>query len=189
MVLKFVAPLVPLLNAAEVVWDAFRDEVPEPAIGSVVYCDLAAGFGDHTGIYIGDHEIVHLNGDGWIEKVSPTLFVSRLGGYNTAMNIYVSCRGTSPVGSAEVAKRARMMVGKRRKYSLLFDNCHQFTAGCLTGNYENSCNFMRMVKSQSERHLGSDNWRTWVLKSWNSPPPKGKKSKRKPKEAPPPVFI
>lgn len=33
----------------------------------------------------------------------------------------------------EVAKRALEMVGEKKKYNLLFDNCHCFTTYCLTG--------------------------------------------------------
>ncbi len=59
---------IPAINFAESFIDnVFRDKVDEPAIGSVVYCDLVAGFADHSGIYIGNNEIVHLNGDGWVE--------------------------------------------------------------------------------------------------------------------------
>ena len=43
------------------------------------------------------------------------------------------------------------------------DNCHQFTAGCLTGNFEEAKNFLWMVKDASAEVLGSDNWRHWDI--------------------------
>ena len=58
----------------------------EPAPGTPVYCNLAIVV-EHTGIYIGDNEIVHLNGDGNIETVSPQEFLARLDGDNPAKTI------------------------------------------------------------------------------------------------------
>ncbi|WP_279458747.1 hypothetical protein [Aeromonas veronii] len=139
----------------------FKDKVSEPAIGSVVSCDLAAGQGDHTGIYIGKHRIVHLNGDGLIEVVSPAQFINRLGGFNTAMSIYVSCNNGVSVGSRLAAERAISMIGSRRNYGFLMDNCHQFTAGCLTGDFENSCNFFNFLKDEARESIGCTEWRIW----------------------------
>lgn len=65
------------------------------------------------------------------------------------------------MGSAVVAERAREMIGKRRNYNLLFDNCHQFTSGCLTGNFENSDNFLVFLKTTVEKELGTNEWRVW----------------------------
>ena len=47
-----------------------RDTV-YPVMGSVVYCDLAFGHAEHSGIYIGNDQIVHLDGSGDIEIVTP----------------------------------------------------------------------------------------------------------------------
>lgn len=152
----------PLLNLAESFIDnVIRDKVSSPVVGSVVYCDLGMGYAEHTGIYVGRNRIVHLDGDGVIESVGPTKFMERLGGFNTAISIYVSCRDGEPVGSRAVAKRARSMVGSRRAYNLILDNCHQFTAGCLTGKFENGCNFLTFLKTEVESVLGGDEWRVW----------------------------
>ena len=40
-----------------------------PAVGSLVYCNLGV-VAEHSGIYVGGNKIVHLSGDGHIEKVS-----------------------------------------------------------------------------------------------------------------------
>lgn len=40
-----------------------------PVIGSVVYCDLLFGYAEHSGIYVGDDKIVHLDGSGLIEII------------------------------------------------------------------------------------------------------------------------
>ncbi len=165
MLTFWVMPLVkPLVNLAESFIDnTIRDKVKSPRVGSVVYCDLTAGYGDHSGVYVGRNRIIHLNGDGKVESVSPKQFIDRLGGFNTAMSIYVSCEGLKPVGSKEVAERARSMRGKWRNYNVLMDNCHQFTAGCLTGDFNNANNFLWMLKGEVEECLGSDTWRVWDI--------------------------
>ena len=136
-----------------------------PTRGSVVYCDLALNTVEHTGIYVGDNKIVHLDGSGLIEIVTPEKLLQRLGGWNTAMSIYISCDGKHAVGSSKVADRALSMVKRRRSYNALFDNCHQFTTGCLTGEFDkNGCNYMWMVKSTAKDVLGASTWRVWETK-------------------------
>ena len=53
------------------------------------------------------------------------------------------------------------MVGKSRDYNFIMDNCHQFTSGCLTGDFENADNFLWMLKDTAGEVLGADNWRLW----------------------------
>jgi hypothetical protein len=139
--------------------NVLRDRVDEPAIGSLVYCDLLMA--EHSGIYIGDGQIVHLDGDGTICMVSHQEFLDRLDGLNTAISIYVSCVADGPVGDAQAARRALDMVGRTRNYNMLLDNCHQFSAGCLTGDFENAVNFFLLLERLARSELGMDNWRVW----------------------------
>ena len=53
------------------------------------------------------------------------------------------------------------MIGAKRSYSWLLDNCHQFCAGCFTGDFDNSNNFLWMLKDCAKKHLRADNWRHW----------------------------
>lgn len=140
--------------------NVIKDKVDSPVIGSMVYCDLPVG--EHSGIYIGSNQIVHLDGDGDIIKSSPNTFMNRLNGANfMASSIYVSCQGDKPVGSIDAAERAKKMIGKKRNYQLFFDNCHQFTAGCLTGEFENPNNFLTFLKDEAANCLEADNWKVW----------------------------
>ncbi|MCY3701857.1 MAG: lecithin retinol acyltransferase family protein [Rhodospirillales bacterium] len=79
------------------------------------------------------------------------------------MSIYVSCYDERSVGNSRAARRALSMIGRRRNYNLLLDNCHQFVAGCLTGDFENSDNFLWMLKDTASNVLGSNTWRIWNL--------------------------
>lgn len=153
-----VAGGVILSNAFESIKDNhIRNTVAYPAVGSVVYCDLAFGFAEHSGIYIGNQQIVHLNKYGSIEIVSPEQFTSG----TTALSIYTASRNNNSVGSQKVAERARFMVGKRRNYNVLLDNCHQFSSGCLSGDFENYDNFLWMLKDTTKKTLNADTWLVW----------------------------
>ena len=132
----------------------------EPVPGTPVYCNLAV-VAEHTGIYVGDNEIVHLNGDGNIEIVSPQEFVARWDGLNPAISIYCASRNGKALGKKSIANRARAMVGKRRNYNFVLDNCHQFTCGCISGDFENACNFFWMVEMEIRDKLGNFAWATW----------------------------
>ena len=142
--------------------NCLRDKVAEPAIGSIVYCELVmGGVLEHSGVYIGDDQIVHLNRHGDIEAVSPDEFMDS----PTAIpiSIYVSCNDTTPVGGAAIAKKAKGVIGVARNYNLIFNNCHQFTAGCMMddSHFENSIIFLRMLKYEAKKHLSADSWRVW----------------------------
>ncbi len=147
---------IPVYNLVESLVDGCRDAV-QPIPGSVVYCDLTFGFTEHSGIYLGNGRIAHLNGKGLIESVDKEAFLDG----TTGVSILVSSRNSKPVGSQQVANRARAMLGKRRSYNMIFDNCHQFTAGCLTGDFNNGNNFFWMLKDQVSAKLGANTWREW----------------------------
>lgn len=138
----------------------FKKKRVKPVIGSVVYCDLFSNYASHSGVYIGNNQIVHLNGKGQIEMVSPKRFIAG----TTALAINVSCRGEKAVGSRNVANRAKKKLNTSRNYNLLFDNCHQFVAGCLTGDFDNNANnFLWILEMTAEDELGSDNWQLWMI--------------------------
>ena len=162
----FLTPLVAmaghlLCNTAESIIDnVFRPTVhPQP--GSVVWCELAFGTAEHSGIYVGDNTIVHLNGDGYVECVSPDMFLDRLDGFNTAFTIYVSGKDSDAVGNNIVSQWALDKVGEKLDYNLLTNNCHRFTSGCLTGNFDNDDVLMCLLKITVRQELGSDSWYAW----------------------------
>lgn len=150
-------PIVPVRRfGKEVIDTVFRGNV-KPRLGSLVFRDLYFGYAEHSGIYVGDNQIVELDGQGRIRKVSPTAFI----GDGTGTCIYVSCYREHAVGGDIVAQRALERVGKGREYHLLLDNCHQFSSGCISGDFENSDNFLWMVKHTCKEHMGANNWRVW----------------------------
>ena len=140
--------------------NVFRDKV-HPDIGSVLYVDMLFGRAEHSGIYVGNGEVVELRGDGLVCKVPASYFIDDGSLKMTGVSIYVSSQSGCAVGSELVAERALSMLGCRRNYNFIFDNCHQFCSGCLTGNFENSDNFLWMLKHTAQKTIGADEWRVW----------------------------
>lgn len=147
-----------------------RPLVDEPCVGSVVYCKLLF-VAEHSGIYVGDGEIVWFSGDGEVVRGDRWAFIPDWGSEDGAV-IYVSCKGSSPVGAEHAAMYAEGQVGEQYSYSVsggggsfLFNggNCHQFTSACLTRDFldEQHSPFFSELESTVERELGADNWRRW----------------------------
>lgn len=133
------------------------DTVAAPVEGSILYTELLFSYAEHSGVYLGNNQIVELNRRGEIQVVSPVGFTSS----GTGNRIYVSCRGKKAIGSKMVAERASRMVGRMRNYNIVLNNCHQFTSRCLNNDFENSDNFLWMLKSSAQNSLFADNWRIW----------------------------
>ncbi len=155
-----------------------------PKIGSVLYTDLAAGYAEHSGIYVGGDDekcIVELqndHGECIIKRVSPAEFTN--GGLGNT--ILVSCSGVEAVGNEDFARNALEMVGcDLGKYHLLKNNCHMFTASCmniLSGGsgdrgavpvkktvvshiFQNLDMTLTHLKCRAGELIGADNWRVW----------------------------
>ena len=137
----------------------------KPKVGSIVYCGLAANQFEHSGIYIGDNKIAHLDGSGKIEAVTPQVFLNRLNGFNSAKNIYISCKDDKSVGSRSVVTRARNKVGQKIRYDFITNNCHMFTSGCLTGEFDNNDAFFWLLNETTQRVLGTNQWLAWDIPS------------------------
>ena len=72
--------------------DSFIDNcilscVDEPAYGGIVQCELLFGLAAHSGIYVGNGDIVHLDGDGIVIRSNAREFLDRLDGWNSAISV------------------------------------------------------------------------------------------------------
>lgn len=120
--------------AESFVKNVFMDRV-KPEVGSILKVDLAGGFAAHTGVYIGNGEIVELyedNGTGGIRIVNPKKFLHG-SSYRTGIYIYCACNDEFVLGSDEIAERAKYYVGYENAYELMGKNCHAFVTYCITG--------------------------------------------------------
>ena len=142
--------------------DAFFIHSVRPAIGSVVYCNLAV-VAEHTGIYVGRNKIVHLNGNGRIERVSPAKFCERFGGKNPSFTIFCPVNGQGKAfGDKQVAEYALRSVGRVVNYNPAFNNCHCFTASCLEGEAKFCPSFAALEQLVAAKY-GTCQWRATVL--------------------------
>ena len=159
-------------NIIEHVVDNYIFDKVLPIEGSIVYCDFicSASIIQHSGIYVGNGEIIHLNRKGHVEKVTPEGFVAGLAGFKCGSSIYVSCNETDPVGCVFTAEAARFEVGNKYDYSVIKYNCHQFVSECLGGGVLGP-DFMnpedRIKSTLTGLKIGcrllidSNNWRVW----------------------------
>ena len=132
-----------------------------PVRGSIMYCDLAFGSAEHSGVYVGDGHIIHRNRKGLIEAVTIRQFLAD----TTAISIYISCNVQgSAVGSESCAQIAESMLGVQTGYSLLNENCHQFCSHCLDGDMFSSTFTLTQLKHDARTHIKASQWRVWDLK-------------------------
>lgn len=135
----------------------------EPSYGSPIYTDIGFNVSGHSGIYVGNNRVIALNGRGGISKVTLSEFVSHP--TTVYQYIYVPYYRHTPewsIGFAVAGARAEEMLGKKRAYNVFIDNCHQFCTGCLTGDFENADNALRMLKHTVEKEHGEPvSWQKW----------------------------
>ncbi|MGO2089984.1 MAG: lecithin retinol acyltransferase family protein [Oceanisphaera sp.] len=132
-----------------------------PVRGSIVYCDLAFGAAEHSGVYVGNGRIIHRNGKGLIEAASIHQFLAD----TTALSIYVSCNEQGKaIGCEFTAKAAEAMLGVQTNYSLLNENCHQFCSYCLSGNTLSNTFTLTQLKHDVHTLIQGSQWRVWDLR-------------------------
>jgi len=149
---------IPLLNLFEGILDSCREPVT-PKAGSIVYCDLAFGYVEHSGVYVGNNKIVHLNRRGMIETVTPKQFIAG----TTAINIYVSCKDSEVTADSIVAENAIYYAEliQSDDYNLILNNCHHFFFHAKTGIRDNSDITLWLLKDTCNTYMQSNTWRHW----------------------------
>ena len=97
--------------------------------GAVVVCEIFHLF-EHSGIYIGEGEIVELQGTGLVRAVSVNRFFDNRSG----KHLLVACdRSGQTLSSQACAERAIQQIFTVQNYDLLHNNCHRFTQACVSG--------------------------------------------------------
>jgi len=117
-------------------------EVPLSSVrpGAILLVGLAVVL-EHSGVYLGDGKIAELHGSGEISEVSFEQF--RVGRDSDKMKIrsgdriYAACSLSesgrfAPLCDAETAEVARKYVRNNVSYNLLVNNCHLFSASCVS---------------------------------------------------------
>lgn len=148
----------------ETIFDIFKENV-EPGVGALIYCELLTA--EHSGIYLGNYRIAQLSGKGNIEIVSPEGFTNNITTVDRDIFIPVNKQG-EPITCYEAAENAEKMIGEKRSYNLILDNCHQFSSGCITGDFENTDNFLVFTKDTFYNAVSDKvKWQRWKWKKLN----------------------
>ena len=139
------------------------DKLARLAPGTPVFCYFTGEIAEHTGICLGD-TIVHLNGTGEVICTSPEVFLARLEGKNIAFDIFYAAAGPNePLGSPEIAERAKAAIGKTPGYDLLSANCHQFCIQCILDEECATAPSIRNVEAAISKFFQTEewHWRNW----------------------------
>ncbi|MBK0075557.1 hypothetical protein [Bacillus sp. S56] len=137
----------------------------EPCFGSPIFTEIGFGISGHSGIYIGKQRVIALNSKGGITENSLEEFTDHITTFNYEICVPYDNKHDWEIGFADAGARAIEKLGQSRNYHVLLDNCHQFTLGCLTGDFENSGNFLWMLKDEVQKKYGDRVvWRRWDWK-------------------------
>lgn len=105
--------------------------------GAILMCSLAFSAAEHTGIYLGDGNVAELKGSGEVRSINIYEFINSTE-VRTGVSAFAACDINGDIFINEnAAKIAQSTLGDYREYNLVTNNCHKYTAGCLTGNFEN----------------------------------------------------
>ena len=119
-------------------------------VGSIIAVKLGLIL-EHTGIYIGNGQVIELYGDGSINQITLKQFM--FGAYKdnpslldivarTGLNIYTACHKGNILSDHTAAERATLLKARYQKidYHILNNNCHMFSGFCLFGQkFQENC--------------------------------------------------
>ncbi|WP_348728300.1 lecithin retinol acyltransferase family protein [Rheinheimera texasensis] len=106
-------------------------KLSEVPLGALVVCEIFHLF-EHTGIYIGEGQIVELQGTGLVRSVSVARFMDNRSGEE--LMLACDSRG-KPIGNMAAAERAASQIFTYQTYDLISNNCHRFCCNCLSGRH------------------------------------------------------
>lgn len=128
--------------------------------GTIVRCSMSA-IGYHSGIIIGDDEIIELDGSGNIRRVSFKEFKNIGIGFKPNC-IEVACNKQGlPYSSTEWANNAILRDKTSTNYGIFLNNCHRFVISCISKNSHSigkSCNEIEKVIRSQVKHSERIYW-------------------------------
>ncbi len=141
-----------------------------PIIGSILRTELIAGGADHSGIYIGNNQIIEIaekNGSGCVEVTDLNDFVhSSLVRTGVAIYIAVDKLSKDIICNKKIVDTASRHIGKKNKYRLMKDNCHSFVHKCIINEdfdkITSVWKFKQLTKTISE-NLNNNRIVQWVV--------------------------
>ena len=73
-----------------------------------------------------------------------------------------------PVSDCDIGKRALSMLGRESDYNVILDNCHQFCAGCITGDFDNAINFFFFLEDLIKQEVDLGSSIVWLEWDWEN---------------------
>ena len=129
-------------------WQAGHKRV-NPLPGTIICC-FVYGVIEHTGIWLDDHTLIELHGNGLIRAVSTQRFLAG----RTGSKIYIACsHDHRPLVDEDALIKAEQAIFTYREYDLFDNNCHRFVWSCLSGKEESLPGFNDLNKRLSA-HFG-----------------------------------
>jgi hypothetical protein len=123
-------------------------------VGAVVGCEIFQFF-EHTGIYIGDGQIVELSGSGLVRPLSFQRFLADRSGLEL---MFATTPSGDIIGSERAANRAIEKIYSYQDYDLLRNNCHRFTYSCISGNSLPLTSFFDLKQALAAYWRFTPNW-------------------------------
>lgn len=130
----------------------------KPKRGSIVFAKIFPVF-EHSGVYIGDDEIVELTMSGEIRKTRAKGFTEGI----VYGEIYIACQGDEPIHLESIANKAESCIGSYKDYNMATENCHRFTAACITGDFQNVNVLFTFLNLLIVKEFGGFEWRRCQL--------------------------
>lgn len=105
--------------------------------GSIVVVSLGLFF-DHTGIYIGNNEVIELFGNGHIRSISFDHFLfggEEKGDFSprTGLDVFTATYKNKVIHSEDIKNRAIQLKNKKIEYNIFKNNCHMLSGYCFQG--------------------------------------------------------
>ena len=124
-------------------------------IGSILRVSLKFNT-DHSGIYLGYGNVAELDGSGKIMVRSFDDFIKGDRTMRNGKNISVAtdCSG-NVLAKPEIVRRAIKSLCQIRDYDVVTENCHRFTAGCITGNFKKDITFFSDLEEVIRKYFSA----------------------------------
>ena len=141
-----------------------------PKIGSILRVELGANIADHSGIYIGNNEVIEIiekDGKGCVQVTNLYDFVYS-SSVRTGVSIYVAVDKLSKdvIYNDYIAENAIKHLAKKNKYELFKNNCHSFVYKCIINeNFDNitdTWKFEHLTK-MIEKYVNNGRSVEWVV--------------------------
>lgn len=127
--------------------------IDAPRAGTPLLVELAEMV-EHSGVFLGRNRVAELNGNRRLLNVSLSAFLNGQPDSKVNMRwgtrVFAACdaESGSPLSSPKIARTARTFISQvgETDYNLFRNNCHLFTASCVSGILRDGLSWMDWIK-------------------------------------------